>query len=329
MNVSIVIPVYNEAEGLDEFHRRLCAAIDPLPYCFEMWYVNDGSTDQTEERVIEVIRRDDRVHLLNLSRNFGHQAALTAGLDFANGQVIITMDGDGQHSPDYIDDMLALYERGFDVVLTQRINEQGVGYLKRFTSWLFYRLVNLLSATTVLPGAADFRLMSREAVMGFRRMQETHRFLRGLVAWMGFRWTVIQIEPPSRIAGRSKYSLRKMIRLAYEAIFSFSTVPIRLSILFGVFVLGLACLQFFDPLILMLSGRAHELVPGWTTLIISVLVLGATQLITLAILGQYIGLIYEQVKRRPLYLLQGRPLDQASLDEEQCTWAIAVSSTRL
>jgi len=315
MNVSIVVPVYNEDQGLFEFHQRLCAVIDMLPYCFKIWYVNDGSTDRTEEIIIEIIRKDDRVRLLNLSRNFGHQAALTAGLDFADGQVVITMDGDGQHSPGYIDDMLALYRCGFDVVLTRRVDEQEVRSFKRFTSWLFYRLINLLSATTVTPDAADFRLMSREVVMSFRRIRETHRFLRGLVTWMGFRWTVVQIESSSRIAGRSKYSLQKMARLAYEAVFSFSTVPIRLSILLGILVLGLACFQFFDPLILILTGKTHELVPGWTTLIISVLILGATQLVTLAIVGQYVGLIYEEVKRRPLYLLRGKPLDRTMLDE--------------
>ena len=317
MNVSIVVPVCNEEQVLTEFHRRLRAAIDALPHSFEIWYVNDGSTDRTEALVAEIIRQDDRVHLLNLSRNFGHQAALTAGLDFADGEVVITMDGDGQHSPDYIDDMLDLYECGFDVVLTQRTDDQRVGPLKRSTSWLFYRLINLLSATTAISGAADFRLMSREVVLSFRSMRETHRFLRGLVRWAGFRWTVIQIEQPPRIAGKSKYSLQKMMRLAYEAIFSFSIVPIRLSILLGVFVLVLALLQFLDPLILILSGKTHELVPGWTTLIISVLVLGAVQLITLSIVGQYVGLIYEEVKRRPLYLLRGKPLDRATLDTQE------------
>jgi len=315
MNVSIVVPVYNEAQVIAEFHQRLRSAIDALPYSFEIWYVNDGSCDQTEAVVIEIIRQDNRVRLLNLSRNFGHQAALTAGLDFAEGQAVITMDGDGQHPPEYIEDLLDLYERGFDVVLTQRTDNQEGTFLKRSTSWLFYRLINLMSATTVVPGAADFRLMSRMVVLSLRQMRETHRFLRGLVTWTGFRWTTIQIRPSSRIAGESKYSLRKMMRLAYEAIFSFSTVPIRLSILLGICVLGLACLEFLDPLILILSGRAHELVPGWTTLIISALVLGATQLITLAIIGQYVGLIYEEVKRRPLYLLQGKPLDRTTLDK--------------
>jgi glycosyltransferase involved in cell wall biosynthesis len=315
MDVSIVVPVYNEAPLIAEFHQRLRSVIDALPYSFEVWYVNDGSRDRTEAVVIEIIRQDSCVRLLNLSRNFGHQAALTAGLDFAEGQVIITMDGDGQHLPEYIKDMLDLYERGFDVVLTQRISDRKEGYLKRSTSWSFYRLINLVSSTAVVPGAADFRLMSREVVLSFRQIREAHRFLRGLIAWMGFRWITIEIKPSPRIAGKSKYSFRKMMRLAYEAIFSFSTVPIRLSILLGIFVLGLAFLQFLDPLILILSGKAHEIVPGWTTMIISVLILGATQLITLAIVGQYVGLIYEEVKRRPLYLLRGRPLDQTTLDE--------------
>jgi dolichol-phosphate mannosyltransferase len=263
------------------------------------------------------MRGDDRLRLLNLSRNFGHQAAITAGLDFADGQAVITMDGDGQHLPSYIADMLDLYERGFDVVLTQRRDEADLGLFKRLTSQAFYRLINLLSVTPVIPDAADFRLMNREAVLSFRQIRETHRFLRGLMMWMGFQWTIIQIDPGPRIAGRSKYSLRKMLRLAYEAVFSFSTIPIRLSIFLGVFVLALAFLQFLDPLALILSGRAKELVPGWTTLIISVLVLGATQLITLAIVGQYIGLIYEEVKRRPIYLLRNKPQTPPVPEEKQ------------
>ena len=317
MNVSIVVPLYNEAQGLVGFHCQLDEMLASLPHQFKIWYVNDGSTDHTEALVIELMRDDEKVHLLNLSRNFGHQAALTAGLDFADGDVVITMDGDGQHPPRYIADMLDLYQRGFEVVLTQRAEDPKLSLLKRSSSRGFYGLISALSATPILPSAADFRLMSYEAVLAFRQIRETHRFLRGLVMWMGFRWTVLQIDPGQRLAGSSKYSLRKMMRLAYEAVFSFSTVPIRLSILLGIVVLSLALLQFLDPLILILSGRAKELVPGWTTLLISVLVLGATQVITLAIIGQYIGLIYEEVKRRPLYFLRGKPLDRTSAGKQE------------
>lgn len=315
MEVSIVVPLYNEEASLPEFHGRLTAAIDALPHAFDIWYVNDGSRDQTEAIVTGILRRDDRVHLLNLSRNFGHQAALTAGVDFATGDVVITMDGDGQHPPELIGDLLDLHGRGFDLVLTQRTKERE-GAFKNTTSWLFYRLIHLLGARDVLPAAADFRLMSREVVEGFRHIRESHRFIRGLVAWMGFRSTVLQFQAAPRIAGKSKYGARKMMRLAYEAIFSFGTGPIRFSILLGLVVLLFAFLQFLDPLVMILSGRAEELVPGWTTLIISVLVLGATQVLTLAIVGQYVGLIYEEVKRRPLYLLRGRPLDRDDLPDE-------------
>ena len=308
MPISIVVPAYNEADGLREFHRRLRRTLDTLPYVFEIWYVNDGSTDPTEAAILDIMQSDERVRLLNLSRNFGHQAALTAGLDFAEGEAVITLDADGQHPPRYIADLLALYAQGFDVVLTQRADDRRLGWLKRATTWGFYRLLNLLSGTRVLPNAADFRLMSHDAVLSFRQIRETHRFLRGLAMWMGFRWTVLQVISDERIAGHAKYSPRKMVRLAYEAIFSFSTIPLQLSIVLGVLVLGLAGLQFMDPLILILTGRARELVPGWTTLIISVLVLGAAQVIALGIISQYIGLIYEEVKRRPLYLLRGKPI---------------------
>ena len=316
MVISIVTPIHNEASGLVQFHRLLRDSIDNLRHTFEIWYVNDGSTDDTIKVVRGIIRDDHRVHLINLSRNFGHQAALTAGLDFADGEVVITMDGDGQHSPHYIPTMLKLHEQGFDIVLTQRLHDRDASLVKRLTSRLFYPLANLFSDTSVIQGAADFRLMNREAVSSFRQLRESHRFLRALVGWMGFRWTIIQIEISPRIAGSSKYSMRKMLRLAYEAVFSFGTRPIRYTILLGFFVLLLAFIQFIDPLILILSGRASELVPGWTTLIISVLILGATQLITFAIVGQYVGLIYEQVKQRPIYLLREEPIDHKRLGSQ-------------
>ena len=317
MLISIVVPIHNEAIGLAQFHRTLRNSIDNMPHSFEIWYVNDGSTDNTVELVRGIIRDDSRVRLINLSRNFGHQAALTAGLDFADGDVVITMDGDGQHSPHYIPTMLDLHDQGFDIVLTQRLRDRNASLVKQLTSRLFYPLVNLLSDTAVIQGAADFRLMNRDAVSSFRQMREAHRFLRALVSWMGFRWTIIQIELSPRIAGSSKYSTRKMLRLAYEAVFSFGTRPIRFAIILGFLVLIMALIQFLDPLILILSGRFTELVPGWTTLIISVLILGATQLITLAIVGQYVGLIYEQVKQRPLYMLQDQPLDRDQLNQQE------------
>jgi dolichol-phosphate mannosyltransferase len=318
MNISIVVTVYNEAKVIREFHKRLREAIDNLPHSFEILYINDGSTDETESEAIVLIRQDTRVRLINLSRNFGHEAALTAGLDFADGDVVITMDGDGQHPPGYILDLLDLHAQGFDVVLTQRFTDPDVGLVKRVTSKLFYWLINLLSQTEVVPGGSDYRLLSRDAVLSFRQIREINRFIRGLVNWMGYRWTTLHIEHSPRIAGESKYGVRKLFNLAYDAIFSFSTVPIRLMIIVGFIVLSLAFLEFLDPLIQVLRGR-DELLPGWTTLIVSVLVLGATQLMTLAIVGQYVGLVYEEVKGRPIYLLRGKPLDSEGLDDESST----------
>ena len=319
MDVSVVIPIHNEAGGLAMFHQLLRDSIDRLHHNFDIWYVNDGSTDDTDQVVQGIMEEDNRVHVLNLSRNFGSQAALTAGLDFANGEVVITMDGDGQHAPRYIESMLELHDQGFDIVLTQRAHYPDVSLTKRLTSRLFYPLINAFSDATLIPGVTDYRLMSREVVSSFRQMRESHRFLRALVGWMGFRWTVIQIELSPRLVGTTKYSMRKLWRLAYEAVFSFGTKPIRFAILLGFLVLFLAFLQFLDPLIVILSGRAREVVPGWITLIISVLILGATQLITLAIVGQYVGLIYEQVKQRPLYMLRGEPLDQQRLESQEST----------
>jgi len=303
MLLSIIVPVYNEEKALPEFYNSLQRILKKLPYETEIWFVNDGSTDRTSEIVRSLMNQDAGIGLLELSRNFGHQAALTAGLDFAEGDVVISMDGDGQHPPERIPEMLSLYKQGFDVVLTQR-QTSGEGLLKRWTSSIFYKLINFLSETPVLSASADFRLLSRKVVLALRQNREHHRFLRGLIPWLGFRRTVLSFDPPERIAGTTKYSVGKMLHLASDAIFSFSTVPMKLSILLGCLFFLLACGQLSHTLYLLLSGQQERLVPGWTTLIFCILGGTGVQLVMLGILGQYVGKIFQEVKRRPLYLLQ-------------------------
>jgi dolichol-phosphate mannosyltransferase len=254
----------------------------------------------------ELRLNDPRVGIVELSRNFGHQVALTAGIDFADGDVVISMDGDGQHPPELIPELLKLYQQGFDLVLTQRRTPQP-GFIKRVTTWLFYSIIRYLSDTPVLPNSSDFRLMSRQVVLGMRQIREQHRFLRGLIGWMGFRTTVLVFDPPPRIAGTSKYTIRKMLKLAVDAVFSFSTVPMRLSILIGFAFMLLALYQFGDALLLILRGEQNRLVPGWTSLITSVLFIGGVQLIILGIIGQYVGMAFQESKRRPLYFLRNPP----------------------
>jgi polyisoprenyl-phosphate glycosyltransferase len=304
--ISVVVPVYNEAEGLRAFHKELAAVLDRIAIPAEIWFANDGSTDATARQIREIASRDPRVGAIELSRNFGHQMALTAALDQARGDVIICMDGDGQHPPALIPALLQRHADGYDLVLTRRRGQQG--WFKRKTSEAFYRVMNTLSRTKIVPGAADFRLMTRQVVDALRQTREYHRFLRGLVQWVGFYWTIVEFDPPPRLAGTSKFTLAKMLRFAGDAVFSFSLVPLRLSIFLGAFLVLLAAAELSWTFYLIFSGRVHELVPGWTSLIFSVLGIGGVQLITMGIIGQYVGMIFEQVKNRPLYVLRGKPI---------------------
>lgn len=306
MLISIVVPIYNEEQTIREFYRRLEAVMNTMAHPWEVWFVDDGSIDKTAAILQELMEENPQIGLVKFSRNFGHQAALSAGMDHADGDIVISMDGDGQHPPELIPELVELHQQGFEIVLTQRIGKQG-SFFKHISSKTFYKLLSFISQSPTLPDSSDFRLISRSVVLGFRQMQEYHRFLRGLIRWLGFSWTVLRYKPEERIAGESKYSPRKMFRLAYDAVFSFSTFPIKIAILIGVFFLILAGCQLSHTLWLILQGRRAELVPGWTTLIFSILGVGGVQLIMLGIIGQYIGMIFQEVKRRPLYILERLP----------------------
>lgn len=302
--VGIVVPVYNEEEALLAFHRQLCDAINGLPYNFLIYYVNDGSKDRTNDILQEIACQDERITAIELSRNFGHQAALTAGLDTAKGDYIISLDGDGQHPPTMIAEMLTLAESGYDLVLTQRADEGSASAFKRQTAALFYRLINRVGDTEVLPGGADFRLMSRTAADSLKEMHEYHRFLRGMVAWMGFRTVILPYTPIARLAGKSKYTLKKMMRLASNAIFSFSLVPLYFGLSLGVLMLVLALVEMIYVFSLQLSGSSQHLAPGWSSLMFVLLVVGGILMILLGFIGVYVGFIFQEVKGRPIYLVR-------------------------
>ena len=308
------MPVYNEEEVLAAFHRQLCQAIDALPYRFLIYYVNDGSSDRTYEQLQALASHDGRITVIELSRNWGHQAALTAGMDAAEGEWVITMDGDGQHPPEMIPAMLDLASAGYDLVLTQRTDELGGSAFKRWSSAQFYRLINRMGDTRVLPGGADFRLMSRTALNALKGMREYHRFLRGMVAWMGYRTVILPYNPPARLAGTSKYSLRKMLRLAVDAVFSFSLVPLYIGLSLGALMLFLAVIEMIYVLSFWVSGRQASLEPGWSSLMFVILVIGGILMILLGFIGVYIGFIFQEVKGRPIYLVQtpaARPAGRA------------------
>lgn len=317
LQVDIVVPVFNEQEAVEAFHRQLRAAIDSLSCRFKITYVNDGSTDDTARRLLDIAAQDARVEIIEFSRNFGHMAALTAGLDAAQGDYVITLDGDGQHPPALIAEMLRLAESGYEVVLTQRVEERHISPFKRATAGLFYRLVNRIGDTPIEPGAADFRLLARPVVQALRGMREYHRFLRGMVAWTGFRSVILPYSPPERLAGRTKYSLGKMLRLAMDAIFSFSLVPLYIAIsVGGLFLLG-ALAEVIYVLSFWVSGNQSSLAPGWSSLMFMLLVVGGSILISLGLIGMYIGYIFQEVKGRPIYLVRKVWKNPGSVDETQ------------
>jgi polyisoprenyl-phosphate glycosyltransferase len=301
-SVSVVVPAMNEAKCLPKLHQELTAACDPLGYQFEFIFVDDGSTDDSLEILSGLRRRDDRVRYLALSRNFGHQAALSAGLAHASGDAVIMMDGDLQHPPALIPELLEQWRAGHDVVNTIRLETAEISPLKKVWSRLFYATFNLLANVRVEPGGADFRLMSRSAVAALNDLPERQRFLRGLVPWLGFRQARVEFRAPARWAGRSKYTFRRNIRFALEGITAFSFYPLRLVTIFGGMIamaslLGGVVAAGFH----ILAGAA---VPGLTSLLLCMLFLGGCQLAVLGIIGEYVGRTLEQVKGRPMYILR-------------------------
>jgi len=303
--IDIVVPLYNEEEIVAEFHRRLIDVVTPLrrEHQVRIYYVNDGSVDQTGAELAKLAADDAEVTVLELSRNFGHQAALTAGLDRAEGEVVVTLDGDGQHPPELIPDMVSLYQAGYEVVLTQRL-PTDLPRFKRWTSTAFYRLLSVIGDTPVLAGSADYRLVARPVLDALRAMREYHRFLRGMVAWAGFKTVVLPYAQPARIGGRPKYSLARMARFAADATFSFSLVPVGVALLVGLGLLLLATAEAVYVLSFWLTGRQHLLVPGWSSLMFMVLIVGAALMIAVGLLGVYVGYIFQEVKRRPVYILR-------------------------
>ena len=304
-SVDVVVPMFNESHGCLRFHQELRAATATLPYHFRFIYIDDGSTDNTRALLLDLRGRDDTVIVLELSRNFGHQAALTAGLDVADADVIIMMDGDGQHPPALLTDMLRLYEHGFEVVQMQRIDSPGsISTFKRFTSRGFYRLLSRLGEIDIGSGVADFRLITRDVLHALRQLREYHRFLRGMIPWLGFRRTVLPFEAPQRLSGSTKYTFKKMLRLAGDGLFSFSLFPLHLGIILGGIFLLLGCTEIVYVAIFFLMGRSSMLVPGWSSLIVMLTVSSGVTMILLGFIGIYVGMIFQQVKGRPLYIIR-------------------------
>jgi glycosyltransferase involved in cell wall biosynthesis len=301
--ISVIVPCYNEEEVLHATHEQLSKVLVALSdYRYELIYVNDGSRDQTLPMLRQIAAADSRVKLLSFSRNFGHQIAITAGLDYCSGDAAVVIDADLQDPPHLIPDMISAWEQGSDVVYGKRRDREGETFFKLFTARLFYRFINRLADVDIPLDTGDFRLMSRKALDAFLKLREQHRFVRGMVAWVGFKQTALEYDREARFAGTTKYPLRKMLRLAFDAIVGFSNVPLRLATFMG-FITSLLA---FAGILYSLYVRifTDETVAGWTFLMIAILFIGGISLIVLGIIGEYIGRIYSEIKQRPLYLIQ-------------------------
>jgi glycosyltransferase involved in cell wall biosynthesis len=311
--LSVVAPVYDEQATVEAFYQRVRGALEGVP--FELVLVNDGSTDGTAEIIDRIADRDPMVRVVHLSRNFGHQTALTAGLDHAAGDVVVMLDADLQDPPEVILELLERWRHGADVVYAVRRERVGETRFKLTTARWFYRLMSKLSSIELAENAGDFRLMDRRALDALLAMRERSRYLRGMTVWVGFTQAAIHYERDARHAGETKYTLRKMLRFSLDAIASFSHIPLQAATVLGFVFSFVAFLAI--PVVIGLK-IADQYLPGFTTITVVVLLLGGIQLIAIGLIGEYVGRIYDEVKQRPLYLVRERrnlrdtePLDEA------------------
>ena len=302
---SIVAPVFNEIGSVVEFYKTILLVMEPLKVSWELVLVDDGSTDGSTDKIRELAENDFHVRPVIFARNFGHQIAVTAGLDYARGDAVIIIDADLQDPPAVILDLIAKWKEGFEVVYAVRRKREGESWFKLFTASLFYRLIFRITDVKIPLDTGDFRLIDRKVVDVLGQMRERHRFLRGMAAWVGFRQVGVEYDRKERFAGKTKYPFSKMFKLALNAITSFSYFPLQLSTYLGFICAGISILAIPVVAYLRLSNQGALL--GQATTLIAVLLLGGVQLITLGILGEYIGRIYDEAKGRPLYIVSEAP----------------------
>lgn len=302
--VSVVIPAYNEELVIEETCSRLIRVMDQLHFPYELLFVNDGSRDNTYRILERLAGEIPNVKVLDFSRNFGHQIAVTAGIDHAVGDVVILIDADLQDPPELIADFLEKWREGYDVVYAVRMRREGETWFKRLTAKLFYRMLRKMTEIEIPVDTGDFRLMDRSVVESLRTIKEKHRFIRGLVSWVGFRQIGVPYERAERFAGESKYPLRKMLKFSLDGITSFSFRPLQWASKLGMASSGIGFL--FILVLLYLKIFTTLTIQGWTSLMVVVLFLGGIQLFMLGVLGEYIGRIYDEVRDRPLYLIRER-----------------------
>lgn len=299
--ISIVVPVFNEYENLPHLNERITSVMTTTGFSYEIIYVDDGSSDGTEKRISELSKQNAVVNGVILSRNFGHQIALTAGLEHATGNVIITMDGDLQHPPEVIPALLEEYHKGFDVVNTARQEHDGISAFKKYTSKWFYKLFNTFANIEIEPSSSDFRLCSRRFLNAFLELEEKDRFIRGMVKWVGFPQTTVPFKAAERHKGKSKYNFKKMLMFSINGITSFSSKPLRIPIFFGIMFCIISLLYSIYILYGVFTGKTA---PGWSSTIFMVMFIGGVQLLSFGIVAEYILRIFNEAKKRPLYVVK-------------------------
>ena len=300
-SISVVIPCFNEEKNVALLYQKLIPVLESIATDYEVIFVDDGSRDDTFEEIKKLHQANGRIKGISFSKNFGHQIALLAGMQQSSGEAVISMDGDLQHPPEVIPELVKQYRAGFDIVNTRRLDEESARFLKKSTSRWFYKVINFLSDIRIEPASADFRLMSRKTVDAFKVIPERDRFTRGLVSWMGFKQTIIEYQAQPRAHGQTKYTLKKMFQFALNGVTSFSAKPLRLSFYSGIIISFLGLLYAFYAMIAFLYG---ETLQGWASILLSLLIIGGAILINLGIVGEYIARIFNEVKARPLYFIK-------------------------
>lgn len=302
---SIIAPIYNEKENLHELHRRVAEVMDSTDEPWELILVDDGSTDGSTEIIRELARKDKRIRPVIFARNFGHQIAITAGWDYARGDAVVIIDADLQDPPELILEMAKKWREGYEVVYAIRTEREGESWFKLWTASLFYRLIYRITDVKIPLDTGDFRLMDRKVVDVLKEMRERHRFPRGMSAWVGFKQIGVEYKRAARMAGETKYPFRKMFRLALNAVTGFSYFPLQVATFFGFISAGLAILSI--PVVIYMRASGSQAFLGQATTLIAVLFLGGVQLISLGILGEYVGRLYDEAKGRPLYIVRDGP----------------------
>lgn len=303
--LTIIAPVFNECEILPELHRRVAAVMDGVGEPWELLIIDDGSSDGSTDKIRELAAQDERVHPIIFARNFGHQIAVTAGLDYARGDAVIIIDADLQDPPEVIAELVAKWREGYEVVYAVRAEREGESWFKIFTASIFYRLIFRITDVKIPLDTGDFRLMDRKVVNVMNSMRERDRFLRGMSAWVGFRQVGVPYKRAARFAGSTKYPFRKMLKLALNAITGFSFFPLQVATYIGFIAAGLSIVMI--PVVIIMRAITTTEFLGQASTLVAVLFLGGVQLISLGILGEYIGRIYDEVKGRPLYIAREAP----------------------